>query len=464
MMDWLEHHYKTISDYLEVSLPASKKINVYTYSNQDDLSESVCGEIQGVSPDGCSDGLNTYSYLTYYPHELIHAYSTLLGNPPLFFQEGLACVVGCGLWDENQWIERSVDIKQYMETKVFKQLRGSEFLDVYDAAAGFTSFVIDHYGKVGYLEFYSRTSWDESIEEIGIEFLRAFGESLDIAVGRWVEGPPQSRGDACLYLAECATKLIVDEEDRETFNDIGCKHALAPDTELHPLRTIRHFSLSQKNGVVLRVTSSAQTVGYILGCKKELHPTRMLFQNAMGGQAEMWTDVHEGDYWLNVHSLFVPEEGQETLVDATISLEKDWPIFADRCDSALVQNLPKETMNVFLRGTFDEAGDNDPVDGLPDITVKFILSESRRFLINTVTTVEESAEGELIIVPYDGEHIAFCEDGCPLTEPENCSFGILGIDSELPFNDKQLDAGVSYSIVINGTSSSRGYYFNLLFL
>jgi hypothetical protein len=90
----LEHNHAIHTDWLGAT--TTGKIDYFLLPNLSAVQEK-CGQPHGVTPGGCVIGSSIYSWHAYFPHELIHAYSQHLGDkPPLFFNEGLAVMLGGG--------------------------------------------------------------------------------------------------------------------------------------------------------------------------------------------------------------------------------------------------------------------------------------------------------------------------------------------------------------------------------
>jgi hypothetical protein len=387
------------------------------------------------------------------PHELTHAYASLLGDPPLFFKEGLAETIGCGLWDDDDWITPPDNVASLMVTSEFRKLTGDAFFGVYGAAAGFTRFLIDHYGRDAYLGFYAHAHDDASADQIATVFATSFGQPLDAAIHAWLAGPRQSREDICMHLTECATPVLGDAGGTE-MAALACGPAVVPSTLANPLAVVRHLPVAQTTAITLRASGVRPMLLRVRGCSKELRPSLGSFTAQPGGQSEVWTRLPAGDYWV-LGYMPLAANNSFSATDGAVSVDLLGPPAESACSAAPIRRISPATTQVTLRGSFSDTTERDQIDGAPDFAVAFQLDQQR--LLATDTYLHDGT-------PYDGSRVTLCQQGCPENTPQSCMAGTLGASSTLPFAGEQLVPGTSYTLVLAGSSSDLGYQLGLRFL
>jgi hypothetical protein len=198
---WLERYYAGISKFLGVSLPAGEKIQYHVvWTSYDPRLECSLGI-------PCANGTNTYTSQYVGRHEIVRATASLLGNPPLFFQQGLAEVLGCGYTSdvpgpiEKIWGEYLVVSSSYAS----RVASGEE--DVQSTAGSFVRHLIDTYGKEKFLSFYAHAPRNGSKAEIDAVFEQEFGSTLHDEFAKWIRLPARVPGDVCLRVMECDAEM-----------------------------------------------------------------------------------------------------------------------------------------------------------------------------------------------------------------------------------------------------------------
>lgn len=447
--EWLEHHYQTMSAALGVELPAGGKIDIHTFADSADLAENGCGAIQGVEPTGCADGTDTYSVQEYDPHELIHAYASLLGDPPLFFKEGLAETLGCGIWADDLAIERPADVRPLLTTAGFRKLQGAAFFAAYGATADLTRWLIDVHGMGPFLAFYANTPEGAGWSELEASFQAHVGGSLEAAIAAWEASPPRTRGGVCLHLAECATPPFGDAGGTEVAH-LACGPAVSPTTALAPLAIVRSFALPAPRRVTLHLAGDRPMSARLRSCNSELHPAQhVTFLDGKPG--ELWTELPAGDYWLAAYAAGADPGPGEVAPDTAVRLDLGAGE-ATTC-AASPRAVAPETVEVVLRGAFSLDQDVDPADGTPDLSFPFTIDQPATLGIRTY-----SSDG----VPYDGESAALCQGTCP--GAGTCATGTLGQAPNLPFAGAPLTPGTVYDVTLQGRPGALGAQLGLRFL
>jgi hypothetical protein len=249
------------------------------------------------------------------PHELLHAYTAQIGDPPLFFKEGIARVLGCSNVPYGDPIVRSRSIVQVLETDAMKRQEIEQFYETYVQAGAFTRFLIDRYGKASYLAFYRSVRDNASLAEIRAGFARAFSVSLDQAVEAWITSPRQGTVDICLWLAECAEPAMDMTGARVTVKP-SCSALSNPASDRYAIRVL---NVPARSAIRLTARPSAGVVHQIYRCGHNtpgMEIPNYAFLLGMRPEARkvLWTDIDAGRYWWAIEPTF---EGGATSVEIT---------------------------------------------------------------------------------------------------------------------------------------------------
>ena len=196
---WLERYYNANASFLGATLPHGVRIVYYLARSEETLQWFGCPP--GAS---CTDGTTIRSTFPVNSHEIVHANASLLGMPPFLFAEGLADILSCmnGI-DTNGPLDIFDPVEQLVETEAFIDWRNANPFSTYTASASFVRHLIDTFGSLRFLSFYSRAPWNGSRQEIEDVFRAEFGESLDDAFADWRTKPAPYAGDLCLRLMDC---------------------------------------------------------------------------------------------------------------------------------------------------------------------------------------------------------------------------------------------------------------------
>ena len=207
---WLERYYSANVKFLGAALPPGERIEYYLHKSKKTLPEFGC--LQG---GGCTAGTTIRTIDAVYPHEIVHANASLLGAPPLLFQEGLAEVLGCQTtWDTRGPVDTSEPIEELVETAAFYDWRATNGFRVYAASASFVRYLIETFGSSSFLSFYERAPQGGGRKEVEAVFQAEMGSRLDDAFSDWRTKPPPYHSDLCLRLMECDPSMppLVDAE------------------------------------------------------------------------------------------------------------------------------------------------------------------------------------------------------------------------------------------------------------
>jgi len=207
---WLERYYNANAKFLGAALPPGERIEYYNHRSPESL------PLFGCPPtSGCAAGTTIRSTLAVHLHEIVHANASLLGDPPLLFQEGLAEIMGCQeVGDLNGPAEMPEPIETLVESVAFKDWVAANGYRVYGVSASFVRYLIDTFGASSFLSFYERAQRGDSREEIEAIFQAAMGSSLDDAFSDWRTKPLPYGSEFCLRPMDCDPSIpsLVDAE------------------------------------------------------------------------------------------------------------------------------------------------------------------------------------------------------------------------------------------------------------
>ena len=126
--------------------PNERRVDYYRHASVEDLQRQV-----GISAYGVTnlDSLRVDSVRDFHPHELVHAVTARLGQPPLLFSEGIAVA----LTAQGRWHDRDVDATARRWVRSGRGLAwplqhfASDEPDTdYAVAGSFVGFLLDRYG------------------------------------------------------------------------------------------------------------------------------------------------------------------------------------------------------------------------------------------------------------------------------------------------------------------------------
>ena len=180
---------------LNVIIP--KKIDYYRYLNRRHMES-----LTGISTNGWADTANFAVHLiwSWDHHECVHCYTSLIGRPSDFFNEGIAVAFSTDPYNndyEAKWWNESVHYwaKRYkVEGTLFPLkdiLTSSDFRKfddgiTYPESGSFVRFLIDKYGLDKIKSIFQIGNRDESQAAIRQKFQAIFGFTIDQAEQEWL--------------------------------------------------------------------------------------------------------------------------------------------------------------------------------------------------------------------------------------------------------------------------------------
>jgi hypothetical protein len=187
-----EAHYAWVVDQLHVELPGT--LLYFKYRNRGQMAA-----LTGRSANGFAEPerLEVHSIFTWHSHEAVHVYSSLVGRPSDFFNEGLAVAWSvdplAGRFDGtysgepvHDWARRRPDlllpIEDIVTTERFRQVEESLG---YQEAGSFVEYLVDSQGTDPVVDFLRRGHREDTLDTIRASFVASFGFTLSDAEARW---------------------------------------------------------------------------------------------------------------------------------------------------------------------------------------------------------------------------------------------------------------------------------------
>lgn len=195
--DWEETFHAWATARLGVSLP--QKIEYYKYQSRQAMGERTGNYNSNAFAEPSRFEIHTL-YQTDY-HEVVHIYTSLVGRPSDFFNEGIAVAFqtnpAAGDFESvyngqqvhsacSQYLRIGaliVPLDRVVTTTDFRAVSDQELS--YREAGSFVRFVIDRYGIERVLQFFRISSRTDSLAAIHERFETAFGVSLETGEGEW---------------------------------------------------------------------------------------------------------------------------------------------------------------------------------------------------------------------------------------------------------------------------------------
>ena len=191
---WQEAFHEWTIGQLEVSIP--KKIDYYKYWNV-----AHTEALTGKSP--CWSDSKNFAVHTIYPgdnHECVHLYTSLIGQPSDFFNEGIAVAFSTDPYNGDyvaKWRGESVHywakkfknegtlipLNSMLEANDFRRYDGRI---TYPESGSFVSFMIDTYGIYKMKSIFQAGARMDSKEVIKQKFQSIYGFSIEQAENEWL--------------------------------------------------------------------------------------------------------------------------------------------------------------------------------------------------------------------------------------------------------------------------------------
>jgi len=193
--DWQQSYHDWITDLLGVQLPTKLKFNKYTGRQQ-------LEDVTGMSTNGFAEP-EVYALHTIWPHdghEAAHVYTSLVGRPSNFFNEGLAVALatdpGLAVWN-SRWNGTHVyaHTQLLISTNQLRPLANMITTDTFRAAdewigygeaGSFTLWLIEQYGIGPMLTFVGMSSQNDSRARIESNLRAVWGRGLDDLEDDWL--------------------------------------------------------------------------------------------------------------------------------------------------------------------------------------------------------------------------------------------------------------------------------------
>jgi hypothetical protein len=133
-------------------------------------------------------------------HETVHIYSSLIGRPSEFFNEGIAVALQTNPHDRqydsvfngvpvHAWAKQRLEdgtllsLDGIVASDAFRSIADSTFS--YGEAGSFVRYLIDTYGMLPFAEFMRRSTRDDSLDVIRSRFAEAFAQPLGDSASGW---------------------------------------------------------------------------------------------------------------------------------------------------------------------------------------------------------------------------------------------------------------------------------------
>jgi hypothetical protein len=200
--------------YLDVTPP--KKIDYYKYPSPDALEAGVGLAIGGRASLA---RFAVYTWRPWHDHECFHLYSMLLGQPTMFFIEGMAVAHEVDPYDGDfvardrrggtgepyldmvrRWRAQGqlFDTESILDSSTFEAVsQGDPERRAYRQAGVFVAFLIERHGLDRMKELFRSVHWQDGRDAVLAKFEAVYGISLADAEGEWLDylddlngGPP----------------------------------------------------------------------------------------------------------------------------------------------------------------------------------------------------------------------------------------------------------------------------------
>lgn len=181
----------------QLGIICPKKIDYYKYRDRDHIKK-----ITGKYGDGWADPDNfaVHVVVPYDHHECVHLYTSLIGRPTQFFNEGIAVAFQTDPYNndfEAKWWNNPVhywakkfknegtliSLDSILETSDFQRY---DTAITYPESGSFVRFMLDNYGLDRMKSFFRAGNWNDSKEVIKQNFQFVYGFSIIRAEEEWL--------------------------------------------------------------------------------------------------------------------------------------------------------------------------------------------------------------------------------------------------------------------------------------
>lgn len=236
VMDELAQHRSAVFDYLGLHPPEDVKLSYHKYFDRDDLKKrSHCSPFVG----GCffaAHGVETRHRLD--RHELVHAYTSYLGDKPKIIEEGLAEVLSC---DQPSRQAREVAAEEAWSTSAWQATRFADVERLYRAGGAFVGHLLQTLGPEPFMRFYVSLAAGDEFATAAAKFEQVYAEPL--ATTWHVAMANRNADGGCVFPVECLAPLweadALNVELRKTENAaLGHSERFVIDGTTIPARTL----------------------------------------------------------------------------------------------------------------------------------------------------------------------------------------------------------------------------------
>lgn len=197
--NWQESYHAWATTKLGVRV--AQKIDYYKYQTREDMGAHT----GNYSTNGFAEP-SRFEIHTLFPtdnHEVVHIYTSLVGRPSDFFNEGIAVAFqtnpAAGNFESvfngqqvhqacQQYLQLGtlvVPLDRVVQTSDFRAI--SDQVLSYREAGSFVRFAVDSYGTDRVLEFFRISGRDDSLATIKQRFATAVGVPMDAVEAAWME-------------------------------------------------------------------------------------------------------------------------------------------------------------------------------------------------------------------------------------------------------------------------------------
>lgn len=426
-LEAFQDHYEVVGGRLGVSIPEGSFIDVVVLPPEE--ATEACRSDLGTS--ACADGTRVYTDRLWHPHEVIHAYTTYIGDPPAVLREGLAVVLACGFVTEvSEPITRNFDILDLMFAPEVNPIGGSEQADAYWVYSDFVRFLIDELGWETFLRLYAELDRGSGQASIESAFEETTGSTVADTVARWEATPVRSLQETCLFLFQCGQPELPDgvevpfECGTPVQNDLpGLLASIAPGNA-------RRLSLDVEGRGPVFATAQGCGSGPAAG-------EAVLLQAPGYDRKRLLWDLPDDQMWLGAHTTDPAQRpldgGVADRLTATKRAQERGPDLG--CASPLVQDVTDlDLLEVHAMASSPTA---------PEGTVLKLRSSVRRQL-----TLQNH--------DLDAESIWWCTDACT-TGPPCIQAATAG---EVTQPTLTLEPGSTHSLIVQPPALDRGMLFS----